>query len=293
LAIPRPRDNKDRLPNIPDTVFEERVKKSSNEEIIKEEIQEEEQPFWLRGFNSIEWKKKYLLKDPEWRFDIIPEVINGINISDYIDPDIMKRLEELEKEEEERLASQEMEEDDPDLVPLTEEQMKMVEQIQEKKKQIRVRKERLVPVKLPMGKSQNPENNIEHFEKHLTQLGIDPTKAVERLRSRSRSKSESRMARKRTRSEDAPMDISDSEEERSSKLQRKIRTSRSRSRSKTPAQEGLKDFKQKLKAVKLARNAQRDMQKGARKGEGDRHIYDLKPKHLLTGKRTTGKTDRR
>ena len=31
----------------------------------------------------------------------------------------------------------------------------------------------------------------------------------------------------------------------------------------------------------------------ARKGEGDRHIPDLKPKHLLTGKRGIGKTDRR
>lgn len=45
--------------------------------------------------------------------------------------------------------------------------------------------------------------------------------------------------------------------------------------------------KQKAKAQK------KGIAKQARKGEGDRHIFDLKPKHLFTGKRGTGKTDRR
>jgi len=31
----------------------------------------------------------------------------------------------------------------------------------------------------------------------------------------------------------------------------------------------------------------------ARKGESDRVIYDLKPKHLFSGKRTNGKNERR
>jgi len=34
-------------------------------------------------------------------------------------------------------------------------------------------------------------------------------------------------------------------------------------------------------------------EQAARRGEGDRHIPDLKPKHLLTGKRGIGKTERR
>lgn len=33
--------------------------------------------------------------------------------------------------------------------------------------------------------------------------------------------------------------------------------------------------------------------KEARKGEGDRTIHNLKPKHLFAGKRKAGKTDRR
>ena len=44
----------------------------------------------------LEW---WDLKNPEEKDDKIPEIWYGHNISDYIDPDIFKRLEELEKEE--------------------------------------------------------------------------------------------------------------------------------------------------------------------------------------------------
>jgi hypothetical protein len=38
----------------------------------------------------------------EEKYDVIPEFWQGHNIADYIDPDIFKKLEELEKEEEMR-----------------------------------------------------------------------------------------------------------------------------------------------------------------------------------------------
>ena len=47
------------------------------------------------------------------------------------------------------------------------------------------------------------------------------------------------------------------------------------------------------KVRKLSKKAQRPANRDARKGEGDRHIFDLKPKHLFAGKRKMGKTDRR
>lgn len=56
---------------------------------------------------------------------------------------------------------------------------------------------------------------------------------------------------------------------------------------------GLKDSKQVNKSFKLGDMAQRKSNKKARKGEGDRHIPDLKPKHLFSGKRPKGSTDRR
>ena len=56
---------------------------------------------------------------------------------------------------------------------------------------------------------------------------------------------------------------------------------------------GLKDALQKNRAIKMGDKAQRRAGKDARKGEGDRHVPDLKPKHLFSGKRGIGKTDRR
>lgn len=42
----------------------------------------------------------YLLKDAEWKTDMIPEVMDGKNIADYVDPDVEERLLALEAEEE-------------------------------------------------------------------------------------------------------------------------------------------------------------------------------------------------
>merc|ERR1712029_779047 len=61
-------------------------------------------------------KKNYDLKE-EWKYDVIPETWQGHNIADFIDPDIMEKLEALEKEEEAReragfYDSEESEEDE-------------------------------------------------------------------------------------------------------------------------------------------------------------------------------------
>ncbi|KAK6020318.1 hypothetical protein OSTOST_14031 [Ostertagia ostertagi] len=48
-----------------------------------------------------------------------------------------------------------------------------------------------------------------------------------------------------------------------------------------------------MKAEKLRAKALQHLKREARKGEADRHVYDLKPKHLFSGKRKMGKTDRR
>lgn len=46
-------------------------------------------------------KDGYILADDGWKYDKIPEIINGHNIIDFMDPDIMQKLDALEREEEE------------------------------------------------------------------------------------------------------------------------------------------------------------------------------------------------
>ena len=46
---------------------------------------------------------------------MIPEIMDGKNIADYVDPDIERRLEELEAEEEERAQLAELEQGDVEI----------------------------------------------------------------------------------------------------------------------------------------------------------------------------------
>ena len=44
--------------------------------------------------------ENYLLENEEWKSDTIPEIMDGKTIADFIHPDILERLEALEREEE-------------------------------------------------------------------------------------------------------------------------------------------------------------------------------------------------
>merc|ERR1719427_1931732 len=55
---------------------------------------------------------------------------------------------------------------------------------------------------------------------------------------------------------------------------------------------GINPAKQE-KVKKMAKLGQRKMNYAGKAGESDRHIHVKKPKHLFSGKRGLGKTDRR
>ena len=46
------------------------------------------------------FSEDYLLANPDWKMDVIPEIMDGKNVADFIDPDIAEKLEALEREEE-------------------------------------------------------------------------------------------------------------------------------------------------------------------------------------------------
>ena len=55
------------------------------------------------------------MANPEWKMDRIPEIMDGKNIADFIDPDIAEKLEALEREEE-KLQAEGFYESDSDIV---------------------------------------------------------------------------------------------------------------------------------------------------------------------------------
>jgi nucleolar GTP-binding protein len=62
--------------------------------------------------------ENYLLANPEWKEDIVPEIMDGKNVADFIDPDIAEKLEALEREEE-RLQAEGFYNSESDMVSTT------------------------------------------------------------------------------------------------------------------------------------------------------------------------------
>lgn len=290
LAVPAPRDSKERPPFIPDTVL---AKKQAGQTDIQEqkklqggvfyehevEPREEDRDDWDPTKFSIDYRKDYLLKNEDWKFDNIPEIVDGKNIADFIDPDILERLEELEREEEERMKKLEEQMDDEDDIELDEEDLKELKKFRDAKK-IQIQENQMKRTKHSAIPRSAKVGSVDEFEEHLTEMGIDPSTASSRARSKSKSRPrgvlESHDGRKRKRD--------DSTE----------RAERGRSASKTPKPgEGYRNVKQKLQAEKLSKKSQKARNHEARAGEADRAIRVKMPKHLFSGKRGLGKTERR
>lgn len=293
VALPRQRDTKERPVCIPQSVLEGQALVSAKERKLEKDLENENGG---AGVYSASLRKKYTLADEDWKEDIIPEIMDGHNIADFIDQDILQRLEELEQEQGIREAKEGEEESDMSEDGLTPEEQEALNAIRKKKKKIleehRAKKitagsRPIVPRKF----DKDRKFDTGKMSKHLISLGLNPSPAVARARSRSLS----RQGRKRGRSSamdvDADGDAMDVDQQR-----KRLRTrSRSVSRASTEAfpGEGFRDTAQKMKAIKIGKKAVKQRNKNSRRGEADRVIVNLKPKHLFAGKRSIGKTDRR
>ncbi|GAQ85610.1 Nucleolar GTP-binding protein [Klebsormidium nitens] len=291
VAEPRARDHKERPPVIPQAVLEARANEPAKPaRKLERELQEEQGG---AGVYSAKLQKHYMLADEAWKDDVMPEIMDGKNIADFIDPDIMARLEELERleEGEDDGGEEEMEEED-----LTAEEKEALQAIRRRKRQLldrhRARKttadnRSMVPRKF----DQNRELTTGRMEEHLSHMGIDPSAAVARVRERSVS----RQGRKRGRSEGPSMDEDGMQIDGSQGPAHKKMRDRSRSRSAVIAVpgDGFKDSAQKIKIQKIKRKGEMARNRMAKQGEADRVIPNKMPKHLFSGKRGIGKTDRR
>ena len=296
VALPKPRDQKERPPCIPQAVLEAKAKQAAETEKRKTEKDLENENGGA-GVYSASLKKHYILADDEWKEDVFPEILDGHNVYDFIDTDILQRLEELEQEEGIRQATEAEENFEIDGKELTPEEQLALAEIRKKKslliQQHRIKKSTaesrpIVPRKFDKDK----RFTSDRMGRQLSALGLDPSMAINRARSKSRG-------RKRERSPDRndSGDVMDMDVDTPNKKLRLRSTSRSRSKSRPPGEvvpgEGFRDSVQKVKAINLAKKSAKKRNKDARRGEADRVIPTLKPKHLFSGKRSIGKTQRR
>jgi len=253
------------------------------------------------GIYQPDLKKRYKLKNDEWKYDSIPEIWEGKNISDFVDPNILDKLLKIEKEEKERLKNDIGKIDwlhEDYFVP--KEEVEKYEKIQEKAILYRKKKALKTAIR-PSIARKNRTVPIEEIEKELKDRGFDDEtleKAKESNRSLSRTRSSKSSSLTRARSVSEVRSLLDSkqrEPEEESLLGKRKRTlsSNSRSLSVTGKHSGISNPRSQIKAIEAGHKKQKMMNRLAKKGEADRVIHDLMPKHLYTGKRTVGKNDRR
>jgi len=292
VAEPKARDNTDRPAFIPEAALKKRQEKLEQKEKEKAALEDDGYPsdseeqmdinrrktereleLELECDYSIDFKKNYDLKNPEWKYDIIPEHWNGHNIADYIDPDIMEKLDALEKEEEARERSgfydiSESEEDESYA-----EIKDLAEKIRYKKGQIKV--DRMIDnsnQRTPRtSTAKKRTRSVSRLKSEFDKLGVDMEDVKGAHFTRTEEKTKDHRPVKRARLQ---------EKERS------LSVARSKS--------GVRDEATEKKLKKITKKTQNKMfNKWGKSGESDRSIAVKKPKWLLAGKRKAGKTDRR
>ena len=279
VAIPGPRDDKQRPAFIPQEIRNRGLydKTDLNRRLLERDVELEHGG---PGIYSIDLHNHYLLKSDQWKYDVIPEIMDGKNVADFIDPDIEAKLDALEREEELLENQNHYTGDEIMETPERVELRKLSKAIREKKALIIQRHRSSKTKNRPKITKKAIVERIDKsiVERNLSELGYDVNALHERDLKRKRSVSRGRSS--------VAIDIV-SDESRTRPRSVSVNTKRARTES------GLKNHDQILNTTKLARKARLQANENARKGEADRKILNLKPRHLFAGKRGIGSNDRR
>mmetsp|Transcript_19733 Transcript_19733/g.29487 ORF Transcript_19733/g.29487 Transcript_19733/m.29487 type:complete len:652 (-) Transcript_19733:177-2132(-) len=288
VQYPTPRDKKSRPVCIPESV------RAKREGQVPKRIGKTEKELEVEnggpGVYNPDIRKYHLLKNPNWKYDIVPEIVDGKNISDFVDEDIDRKLAELQKEEDEQIRAWEaakgamMDADDD----LEEEEQENLQAIRTKKsimKQEQRMTKSMNSARMP--RSRVAPKSIQNMENELGSIGLD----TKRVRDRSVAAATTRRSRREKRRR-ADRDDVEMKDENGMEIDAKGARSHSRAPTKKPRNEvGLKDTAAQKRAKKLKQEGEKRWKREARKGAADRRVLDLKPKHLNSGKRGIGKTD--
>ncbi|GMG40095.1 unnamed protein product [Ambrosiozyma monospora] len=99
VSTPQARDELDRSPFIPEEI--KALKKYDVNDPDKRRLAKDvEAENGGAGVYNVNLKDQYLLDDEEWKNDVMPEILDGKNVYDFLDPEIAAKLAALEEEEE-------------------------------------------------------------------------------------------------------------------------------------------------------------------------------------------------
>uniref|UniRef100_A0AC35TN34 Nucleolar GTP-binding protein 1 n=1 Tax=Rhabditophanes sp. KR3021 TaxID=114890 RepID=A0AC35TN34_9BILA len=284
VAYPERRDEAVRLPFIPEgakqKVLHKKVEamqtdapendlapyRDENTRRLEREIEVE-----MGNKYILDLKKKYLLKNEDEKYDVIPEIWEGHNISDFVSADFNLLYEKIKEDETAREAAgvydQEMETDDEETRRL----LDISKDITEKEIMIRYEarnKDRINAPKVSRAITRYAERTKDRLEAQLGSIGINVSK--DRLKNLATESAKPRRGKK--------MDVGFvSKLKAPAKIPRRILA--------MPSTE--------IRAVasKIHKTSMRLSKREGKQGEADRHVFTERPKHLFSGKRGNGKTD--
>jgi len=237
VITPKPRDSAQRDVCIPASVAARHQQQSAAMAVVSAAggggRVTEKQLMWNNGGPGVyvcDYRKYYQLEEDEWRFDTVPEFMDGKNVVDFFDAEIEERLNALEEEEVElensgayTVDDEDEEVDDPETA-LTSEDMLLFEAIKEKQTIAR-KQSHQTKQNLPR-KFQLRGRSAEQVQEQLESVGLESEGVLNSTALRS---ADAARGRKRQRDssgddrEDEEMDVEEGEGE--------SRTRRSRSQS--------------------------------------------------------------
>eukprot|EP00429_Kryptoperidinium_foliaceum_P115503 CAMPEP_0176302422 /NCGR_PEP_ID=MMETSP0121_2-20121125/61374_1 /TAXON_ID=160619 /ORGANISM="Kryptoperidinium foliaceum, Strain CCMP 1326" /LENGTH=267 /DNA_ID=CAMNT_0017643931 /DNA_START=20 /DNA_END=823 /DNA_ORIENTATION=+ len=249
----------------------------------------EKQLMWNNGGPGVyvcDYRKYYQLEEDEWRFDTIPEFMDGKNVTDFFDAEIEDRLNALEAEEAELEANHAYTVNDEDESDIDEEDMVLYEAIKEKQSIARAQSHQTktnIPKKFILrGRDQS------ELQEQLENVGLPSEGVMESTRGRKRERSQSR-GESVSMSVDPNISTSKVRGGGRSKSSTGAVSKRARSQSATRGPtEGSVAPHQRKQVVKKQREVERHLFKYAKSGESDREYYPKMVKHLNSGKRSLG-----
>lgn len=282
---------------------------------------------WENGGPGVwapDYRETYDLHDPNWRFDAIPQIIDGKNIADYVDPDISTKLESLEKEEEQmeleaQAAHMGYKDNEPDLSFETNVTVQAIRDQQNVSKIVsRAKRSHNKPVvpRTVRGRAKDVNDqgvlDAKEIRKTMGMYGVNADAMITRGLNINRKKNQNkrgrsathRDTRSTTRDDESNVlfetkrhKMNENDQNTSNAQSRNLTTRGSHSRTistvREPSQMGLRNEAAMRVTTKLDREGKRSWALGGKSGEGDRRESAHLIKWMNSGKKRLGTHNKR
>ncbi|KAI0981974.1 hypothetical protein GJ496_010735 [Pomphorhynchus laevis] len=277
VAIPAKRDDKVRPLHIPEIAKTLSDRKPTDKPNIKleKDLEEEQGDDYI-----VDLRRDWILPNSEDIYDKAVEIWDGHNVADFLNPDAEEKLKKLE-EEEAALEAIGFYDD----VPISDDED--TEKIRNLGKLIRNKRLLIIQESRRRRRSNKPvipkravAKSKQEFIEQMEELGLEMKSEADQAHFENTGNRKSKRSLELLNKHVSSIDT--------------IKPSRPSHITKIPRNElGLKDQAAVMKARKLMKLSQRQFAQKGRINESDRRIPTKRPKHLFSGKRKLGKTQRR